>query len=331
MRNRTLPYEVVSNTALLGRLDDADTQSVLAALESDLRTAGTNLRSAIRERALYFRVSIIGNCNLRCQFCHNEGGPLSGLLDQSYARAAFAAARDVGFTRVQLTGGEPLLHPQVSDFVRLGGDHFDDVGLTTNGTYLEAKLPALIDAGIGRIHVSLQKETLAPHAEQAWSVPYWLSRVVVLCDRHGVRLRFNLPVAEADLPPAANFLESTRALPFGLNVFSILPTTASADGLGTAYLDRLLALVIREDALRRAAASPGRVTLRGYSQPSGHRCGACRERPRCTEQSRSLRLGVDQVWRPCLASRQWDARLAGPVNVDTVRVMALLALDYQPI
>lgn len=63
----------------------------------------------------------------------------------------------LGVEKVRLTGGEPLLRVDVPDFVRalkqdLG---LKDVALTTNGWLLEKVAPALKDAGLDRINVSV--------------------------------------------------------------------------------------------------------------------------------------------------------------------------------
>jgi len=62
-----------------------------------------------------------------------------------------------GVTKLRLTGGEPLLRPDLSDLVgrlvRLPG--VEDVALTTNGVLLRRALPALRAAGLHRLTISL--------------------------------------------------------------------------------------------------------------------------------------------------------------------------------
>lgn len=306
-----------------------------AQIEEDLSASGRTLESLIRERKLYYRVSIVGNCNLRCRFCHNEGGPLSGTADFEAVRRSFAAAAEVGFVRLQLTGGEPLLSPHVAEYVRVGAQCFDDVGITTNGTYLPDKLEDLIAAGITRIHVSLQSETLLSSPDSThWTLPIWLANAIRRCAEAQVTVRTNLPVGHSHLEFAKRFLRDIRALPFNINVFAILPNDeAERELLPGDYVQRL-ERVVRGEAEVRATAGLSEVALRGYQPPSGRRCSSCNARSNCTEQSRSLRFGVDGVLRPCLASRNWDAQLPqedeGRIGAN-MRKMALLALDYQPI
>ena len=74
-----------------------------------------------------------------------------------------------GVNKVRLTGGEPTLRKDLVDIIRgitvaghedaiAGGNGVKSIGITTNGLTLERKLPALIDAGL--THVNLSLDTL---------------------------------------------------------------------------------------------------------------------------------------------------------------------------
>jgi cyclic pyranopterin phosphate synthase len=68
----------------------------------------------------------------------------------------FEGLRRAGLTRVRLTGGEPLLHPEILDIVRHLADlGFEDLALTTNGSQLARLAGRLKAAGLARINVSI--------------------------------------------------------------------------------------------------------------------------------------------------------------------------------
>src|SRR4051812_28698995 len=67
------------------------------------------------------------------------------------------AFQSLGVEKVRLTGGEPLLRPDVPELVRVLKHELGlrDVALTTNGWLLEKLAPALHAAGLNRLNVSV--------------------------------------------------------------------------------------------------------------------------------------------------------------------------------
>lgn len=72
-------------------------------------------------RVIAAAVGITGRCNMRCRHCFLASGtgapPQEFTLDE--LRALFAQIVDCGIRHVQLTGGEPLLHPQFAEVLRI--------------------------------------------------------------------------------------------------------------------------------------------------------------------------------------------------------------------
>jgi cyclic pyranopterin phosphate synthase len=64
---------------------------------------------------------------------------------------------DEGVERIRLTGGEPLLRPEIERLVAMLSEikGIEEIALTTNGTLLGAKAQTLYDAGLTRVTVSL--------------------------------------------------------------------------------------------------------------------------------------------------------------------------------
>lgn len=91
-----------------------------------------------------------GGCNLRCPFCHNAplvlGGPGAGDIGEEELFAFLKKRRGV-LDGVCVTGGEPLLQPDIFGFIsRLKNEGYA-VKLDTNGCFPE-KLAALAGAGL---------------------------------------------------------------------------------------------------------------------------------------------------------------------------------------
>ncbi|MEB3231645.1 MAG: GTP 3',8-cyclase MoaA [Leptolyngbyaceae bacterium] len=111
----------------------------------------------------YLRISIIDRCNFRCQYCMPEGSDLQYVLQQDWLTQPelLTLIREVfipcGFTRFRLTGGEPLLRPDVVELVGAIAALPDtrDLSMTTNAFLLADKAQALKDAGLNRLNISL--------------------------------------------------------------------------------------------------------------------------------------------------------------------------------
>jgi len=279
----------------------------------------------IKAKGINFRVSVVGNCNLNCNFCHNEGGPKNGRIDESILHRSMSAARHIGFTRIQFTGGEPLLSKKICDYAYCAAKLFDEVGITTNGVLINSKLDRLLDSGVNRIHISPQIEDLS-HNGDRWNIPGWLSEVLSKSINTSAKFRINLPAPINKMGLVADFLRELSNYNCDIEVFSILPY---GDYLEDEYdMDKANELVARENLYREINNKKGKVSLRGFHRPIGIRCDQCNSRNRCVDKSHALRLGVDNVLRPCLATRTWDM----PLHINNVEDIlfraTVLTLDY---
>jgi len=91
-----------------------------------------------------------GGCNFRCPFCHNSALVLPEQLsreNESGAVLAFLKKRVGVLDGVAVTGGEPLLHPDMADFLREVKAMGFLVKLDTNGSFPE-RLISIVEAGL---------------------------------------------------------------------------------------------------------------------------------------------------------------------------------------
>ncbi len=110
------------------------------------------------------RISLTDKCSLRCTYCMPaEGVPWlaksSILTIDELERVALVAA-SLGITSIRLTGGEPLLRPDIVEVVRRmarisGASGPMSVAMTTNGIRLPELMDDLVDAGLQRVNISL--------------------------------------------------------------------------------------------------------------------------------------------------------------------------------
>jgi cyclic pyranopterin phosphate synthase len=288
----------------------------------------------------YLRISITDRCNLRCVYCMPPEGvewkPRSAILTFEEIAAVVRAAAALGVRKVRLTGGEPLVRPDVERLVSMiaAVPGIQDVSLTTNAVLLERQAEALARAGLRRVNVSL--DTLRAErfrqitrwgdladvwrgleaAERAGLTPLKLNMVVVrglndgelddfaaLTLEHAWHVRFIelMPVAnEGDwgegLPPPGDRLVTTQEIQARL-----------AARWGHAAFAEPSPLRVVGNGPARVHRLPGaRGTLGFISPVTQHFCPACNR----------LRLTADGRLRPCLLSD-------GEVNVmDALRAGA---------
>jgi cyclic pyranopterin phosphate synthase len=219
-----------------------------------------------------------------------------------------------GVKRVRLTGGEPLVHPEVVEIVRRIASipEIEEVSLTTNAMLLERLAQPLADAGLRRVNISLDSLDADKFkritrggdihrvwrgiaaAERAGLAPLKLNTVIVrglnadelpalanLTIENNWHVRFIeiMPIGNAQdwgegFPAPSERYVSVQEMHSALSTFDLRPVT-SPQGNGPA----------------RTFKIPGALGTIGFISPLGeHFCASCNR----------LRLTSDGKLRSCL-------------------------------
>src|SRR5687767_13196774 len=114
--------------------------------------ASRSLADAYGRVATDLRVSLTDRCNLRCQYCMPAEGldwlPKAEVLtNEEIIRLIRVGVTQLGITTVRLTGGEPLLRPDLEWLVAAIADlqPAPMIALTTNGIGLAGRAQRLAD------------------------------------------------------------------------------------------------------------------------------------------------------------------------------------------
>ncbi len=107
------------------------------------------------------RVSVTDACNIRCRYCMPEF--VKGFLAKDQLLSFEAIERIVqvlaksGIKKVRLTGGEPLMRPNLGRLVkRLANiEGLEQIAMTTNGMLLPPIVRELADSGLTHVNISL--------------------------------------------------------------------------------------------------------------------------------------------------------------------------------
>lgn len=266
----------------------------------------------------YLRISVTDRCNLRCAYCLPLTGvrwqPRADLLSLTEIIQVVEAAAGLGLRKIRLTGGEPLVRPDLPALVRAIAHvpGIEDISLTTNGMLLERLAAPLAEAGLSRVNVSL--DTLDPEkfhrltrfgniervwrgidaAERVGLTPIKLNTVVIrgmnddeLLDLARQTLTHSWHMRFIELMPMGNEEDWGEGLPVsGERYFSVQEMLTRLTPLG---LTPASGPVGNGPArIYRIPGAPGTV---GFISPLGeHFCATCNR----------LRLTADGRLRPCL-------------------------------
>ncbi|KWU41288.1 molybdenum cofactor biosynthesis prote [Rhodotorula sp. JG-1b] len=276
-----------------------------------------HLLDSFGRRHDYLRISLTEKCNLRCTYCMPEHGvPLlpseHRLTADEIDRVARVFVRN-GIRKIRLTGGEPTIRPDLVEIVerismnRQAG--LTSLGLTSNGIALKRKLPALVDAGLSHLNLSL--DTLDPFKYELMTRRRGFERVVESLELaqslkpRGLRqTKINVVVIRGvNDQEVADFVNLTRDMditvrfieymPFEDNRWStqkLVPSATLLSHLETLH-PRLVKLRDAESDTTRAYAVPGWKGSFGFiSSMTDHFCGTCSR----------LRIGADGGVKVCL-------------------------------
>ena len=114
----------------------------------------------------YLRVSVTDRCNLRCVYCMPAEGvpfvPHERILSLERITEVVKAAASLGFDKIRLTGGEPLVRKGLPELVSMIAaiPEIKTIAMTTNGTLLAPLASDLARRGLSSVNISL--DTLDP-------------------------------------------------------------------------------------------------------------------------------------------------------------------------
>ncbi len=190
------------------------------------------LTDSVGRRIDYLRISLTERCDLRCAYCRPHGAaPRSDVLTPDDIAVIAQAAAALGVRRIRLTGGEPLLRPDLEEIARRlrAIPLLADLALTTNGQMLADHAERLAAAGLMRVNVSL--DALDPQAYAAMTGGGEVSKVLrgieAALTAGLVALKINVVLSSpsalgrADL---TSFIELVRTRPVHVRFIEAMPS-----------------------------------------------------------------------------------------------------------
>jgi len=288
------------------------------------------------------RVSVTDRCNLRCQYCMPEEEytwlPRHDLLTFEELTTLVEIFTELGVDKVRLTGGEPLLRRDLPTLVRLLGHNarLKDFALTTNGVLLAEQAPALYEAGLHRITVSL--DTLKPDRFLALTRRNTHAKVL-----EGIQTVKQVGFSDLKLDTVVmrgyNDDELIDLLEYGKRVGAEVRFIEYMDVGGATHwsMDKVCSRAAMLEMLGRHYGPVALVSARGsapaerFCLPDGTTFGiiASTTAPFCRACDRS-RLTADGMWFLCLyATRGMDLRQPLRAGASPEELKALITPGWQ--
>ena len=242
------------------------------------------------------------NCNLACVHCRASAtcGPYDGELDTPAALRLLDEIAEVARPIIILTGGEPLLRPDIFDLAR----HGDGLGLrmvmACNGTFIDpATAGKMKDAGIQRISVSLDGATADVH-DRFRGVPGAFDGALQGLKNAraaGIEFQINTTITQANLKEIPRILALAEKLgAVAHHIFLLVPT-----GRGKYILDKAINAAEYEETLNWFYDQRERTPLQLKATCAPHYYRILRQRARQEGKTVSFQShGLDAVTRGCL-------------------------------
>lgn len=142
-----------------------------------------------------WRIRVTNACNAKCSFCHGESVELSKnklFISTKFLRG-FVNENIDSKDSVAITGGEPLLHPNIAEIIDIICSKVDsNFHLNSNGILLGRKLNILKDAKLKEIHLNVASfESNLYKKLYGVDLPISFSKSIVKSQKAGIEVTIN--------------------------------------------------------------------------------------------------------------------------------------------
>ena len=143
----------------------------IAAEAEDFRAAVDERRAF---RPLYVKIKLNYGCNLKCEMCKHWRVTRERPLSMLRFGQLLEELAQLGCRKIHLTGGEPLLRPQVPNLTAQATALGMRVNMTTNGTLITKPLAKrLVEAGLRGVNVSVDSPDRRMHDQVRGEAGAW--------------------------------------------------------------------------------------------------------------------------------------------------------------
>lgn len=250
----------------------------------------------------------IRRCNLDCGYC-NEYDNYSKPVPIATMLRRVDLLANLGTTAVTLSGGEPLLHPELDDIIARMRQRGIIAGLITNGYLLNVeRIERLNQAGLDHMQISI--DNVKPDEVSKKSLKTLDQRLRWLSEHAEFHVNINSVVGGGIRNPEDALTVGKRALEFGFT--STVGIIHDGDG-------QLRPLRDREREVYRAMKA---MEKKGYSRLNDFQDAIADGRPndwRCRAGARYLYVCEDGLVHYCSQQRGYPGKPIEEYTVEDIR------------
>jgi MoaA/NifB/PqqE/SkfB family radical SAM enzyme len=261
-----------------------------------------------RDHPVLAHIIPIRRCNLACAYC-NEYDDFSKPVPLDMMRRRLDQLAALGTTIITLSGGEPMLHPEVDDIIAHIRKHGIMAGMITNGYLLTGdRVRRLNQAGLEHMQISI--DNVRPDDVSKKSLKVLDKKLRLLSDHAEFHVNINSVVGGGVRNPADALEVGRRAVELGFT------STIGIIHDGGGQLQPLKPEE-REIYLRMK-----RMAKRSYAQLNFFQDNIAHGRPndwRCRAGARYLYICEDGLVHYCSQQRGYPAKPLEQYTVEDIR------------
>jgi len=238
----------------------------------------------------------IRRCNLSCKYC-NEYDDYSAPVPTEILFRRLDKLADLGTTAITISGGEPLLHPELEKVIAKVRQRGMIAGLISNGYLLtRERIKSLNEAGLEYLQISI--DNVVPDEVSKKSLKVLDKKLVWLSELAEFKVNINSVIGGGIKTPEDALIIARRALELGLSC----SLGVIHDGLGT--------LKPLEGKVREVYFEMKKLKKKGWARLNSFQDNLVDGKPnnwRCRSGARYLYICEDGLVHYCSQQRGYPA------------------------
>src|SRR5258706_902297 len=136
----------------------------LEAISNDREEFQKAVWSARAYKPIYVKFKVFYGCNLKCEMCNHWREAREPPVSAARFNEVITELAGLGTKKIHISGGEPMLRPQIPEFVETASSLDIKVTMTTNGTLVTKEIAKrLVEGGLRCVNFSIDSPIRKMH------------------------------------------------------------------------------------------------------------------------------------------------------------------------